>query len=145
MGELATVLWLAAFVACASWAVTEAELFRELREGLKNWACSRHPNSTACKKVAYLVTCYYCFSHYVTVIALLLNPMKVVGHDWRGYVLSWLCIVSVAAVYLTIYNLLRVALRWAKARADTAEILVKYHQHRREQQLQREDPWVHVP
>lgn len=119
---LTTVCLLALPVACMSWTIAETEVFRSFRERIARWAnWQKGTDANSLKaKLAYLPTCYYCTSHYVTLFVLLLHPYKFVSPDVRGYALAWFAIVGVSAVYLTSYNLLRVVLRWGQAMADHA-------------------------
>jgi hypothetical protein len=68
------ILWLlllAVPIACIAWTVTHEEVFREPRE----YCVKRsHEGRTLIeRKFFYLFTCEYCFSHYVTIIFLLLT------------------------------------------------------------------------
>ena len=126
MGELVTLCMVAIPVACASWTITKEEIFREFREwckcssdkaaGIKN----RMLKWTVCKAM-YLPRCYYCTSFYTTEFFLLLTGVKFVSPGWRGAVMAWFAIVFISQVYLTVFNLMRVALRHYQAVADLAE------------------------
>src|SRR5689334_15802843 len=68
------VVWLfvlAIPVGCVAWTVTHEEVFREPREYCQR--CSRECRTLAARKFFYLFTCEYCFSHWVTVIFLILT------------------------------------------------------------------------
>jgi hypothetical protein len=107
--QFAILLLLAFPVACASWTVTHEEVFREPREFCKRMSqdCKALPQ----RKFFYLFTCEYCFSHYVTALALLLFHYQLLYTGWRGYVVAWLAIVWVANVYMSIFNLLRLDIK----------------------------------
>jgi hypothetical protein len=107
-------------VACVAWTVTQEELLREFREWLKAFQ-GRHSNSLWWRKVAYMPTCSYCFSHYVAALFVGLFGFKMLVDDWRGYLVSGLTVVLMANVYLSIYCMLRAVLRERRARADQAE------------------------
>src|ERR1051325_345551 len=74
--QVALLFVLAMPVACVAWTVTHEEIFREPRD-----YCVR--NSKACRwllqrKFFYLFTCEYCFSHWVTIVALAMTGFKLV-------------------------------------------------------------------
>ena len=120
--QIATALILAAPVACIAWTFTHEEIFRGLRQRIAAHQ-GRRQDSSWRKSMAYMLTCEYCFSHYVAALFVALFDFKMVTHDWRGYVVGLFTIVLIANVYLTFYQLLRVALRRSKAMADRAEAL----------------------
>jgi hypothetical protein len=79
------ILWLlllAVPIACIAWTVTHEEVFREPRE----YCVKRsHEGRTLIeRKFFYLFTCEYCFSHYVTIIFLLLTGYKLLMDNWVG-------------------------------------------------------------
>ena len=107
--QLLWLLILAIPVACVAWTVTHEEVFREPREYcIKR---SHKGKSILERKFFYLFTCEYCFSHYVTVLILLMAPYHLIYDDWRGYVLAGFSIVWIANVYMSLYNLLRIDLK----------------------------------
>src|SRR5690242_2946365 len=70
-------------VACISWTVTHEEIFKELRE-----FCVRHSirnKSILLRKFFYILTCEYCFSHYVTILIVVITNYHLLFRDWRGY------------------------------------------------------------
>ncbi len=98
------VVWLfvlAIPIACVSWTVTHEEIFREPREYCERR--SKHAQNILRKKFFYLFTCEYCFSHYVTAVALLLTNYKLLFDDWRGYLLAFFALPFVANVYIGLY------------------------------------------
>jgi membrane protein required for beta-lactamase induction len=115
--ELVFAVLLAIPVACVTWTFTQEELFREVREFLQALQ-RRHRDSWWRRKLAFLPTCPYCFSHYVAALFVALLQFKMLSNDWRGYVVSIFTLVLIANVYLTGYHLLRVALRGCRAWAD---------------------------
>jgi hypothetical protein len=96
-------------VACIAWTVTKEEVFREIREYCvdKSQNCGRLYK----RKFFYLFTCEYCFSHYVTVLMLIMTRYHLIYPDWRGYILAGFSIVWIANVYMSIYNLIRIDLK----------------------------------
>ncbi len=103
-------------VACIAWTITKEEVFREARE----FCVSRSKN---CKhllqrKFFYVFTCEYCFSHYVTLLILLITKYTLLYPDWRGYVIAGFSLVWIANVYMSIYNLIRIDLKKGKIIAE---------------------------
>lgn len=110
---------LAVVVSSVAWTVTHEEVFRELRD-----YC--HHRSQSCRtlwlrKFFYLFTCEYCFSHWVTILFLILTRYKLLIDDWRGYVLSFFAVVWLANAFMSLYNRLRVDIRSERAEAEIKE------------------------
>jgi hypothetical protein len=107
--QFAILLLLSLPVACASWTVTHEEVFREPREFCKRMSqdCKALPQ----RKFFYLFTCEYCFSHYVTALALLLFRYQLLYAGWRGYLVAWFAMVWIANVYMSVFNLLRLDIK----------------------------------
>jgi hypothetical protein len=118
--QLEEALILAIPVACISWTITQEEVFRELNQWLKGCQ-ARHRDCLWRRKLAYMPTCPYCLSHYVSGILVVLLGFHMLMDDWRGYLVSLFTVVLVANTYLTLYQLLRALLRRTKALADQAE------------------------
>src|SRR5690349_25018942 len=99
MGPGVQALWLfilAIPVACIAWTVTHEEVFREPRE----YCVKQSTDNKALwkRKFFYLFTCEYCFSHYVSIGAILLTDYKLMFDDWRGYFLAGFSLVWIANV-----------------------------------------------
>jgi hypothetical protein len=115
----AQLLWLfilALPVACVSWTVTHEEIFRELHEYCVRQ--SKESTTVVRRKIFYMITCEYCFSHYVTIAFLAISQYQLLISGWRGYVLAWFAIVWIANVYMSLYGYLRVDLK--KERIETS-------------------------
>jgi len=113
------VLWLlilALPIACISWTVAHEEIFREPREYCIR--CSKNRKSIVWRKFFYVFTCEYCFSHYVTIVLLIVTGYKLLFNDWRGYLISGFSLVWIANVYTSLYALLRTDLK--KEKIETA-------------------------
>lgn len=110
-------------VAAIAWTVTHEEIFRELREGWveKSKSCSRLYQ----RKCFYLLTCEYCFSHYVAALFLLITRFKLMYPDWRGYLVAGLGLVWVANIYMSLFGRLRLDIRHERAEVEKTEIDVK--------------------
>ncbi|MGH7214244.1 MAG: hypothetical protein ACREIT_05730 [Tepidisphaeraceae bacterium] len=116
------IVWLfvlAIPIACLSRTVVFEEVFREPRE----W-CERQ--SKACRtllarKFFYLFTCEYCFSHWMTLLFLVITRYKLLFDDWRGYVVAFFSLVMMANAYLNLYSRLRVDITREKAEIKAIE------------------------
>jgi hypothetical protein len=106
LGDQVVWLFLLAIpVASIAWTVTHEEVFKEVHE----YCTLRATSSQALlvRKFFYLLTCEYCFSHYVTIVMLVLTGYKLLMSDWRGYLIGGFGIVWIANLYMTIYSVLR--------------------------------------
>ncbi|RZK74197.1 MAG: hypothetical protein EOO85_15730 [Pedobacter sp.] len=121
-----SVYWifiLALPVACIAWTVTKEEIFREAHEFCVD-------KSKACKHVLqrkffYVLTCEYCFSHYITILMLVITNYTLLYTGWRGYIIAGFSIVWIANVYMSIYNLIRIDLKRGKIIASKEEDAMK--------------------
>ena len=107
--QIVWLLLLAVPVACVAWTITREEIFREPRE-----YCQRqiHRSRTLPRrKVFYLFTCEYCFSHYVAAIFLVITRFQLLYAGWRGYLVALFALVWVANQYMSIYNRLRLDIK----------------------------------
>ena len=109
------IIWLfilAIPIACIAWTVTHEEIFREPREYcIKN---SKSCKSLLQRKFFYAFTCEYCFSHYVTILILVVSKYHLLFMDWRGYLISGFSLVWIANLYMSLYNLIRTDLQKEK-------------------------------
>jgi ABC-type Fe3+-siderophore transport system permease subunit len=107
--QLSWLFLLAIPIACVAWTVTHEEVFREPRE----YCIKKSKNSLHLwqRKFFYLFTCEYCFSHYVTVIFLLLTDFQMLMTNWVGYVIAGFALVFVANAYMSLFALLRQAIK----------------------------------
>ena len=108
-GVLLQLLVLALPVSAISWAVTHEELFREIHDYCVER--SKTALSLPARKFFYLLTCEYCFSHYVAGAVLALSRYKLLFDDWRGYFMAWLALVWVANHFISLYGRLRLGIR----------------------------------
>ena len=103
--QVALLFLLAIPVACISWTVTHEEVFREPRRYCLRR--SRIGKTLAERKFFYLFTCEYCFSHYVTILMLVITNFHMIFNDWRGYFISGFSLVWIANVYMSLYVMIR--------------------------------------
>lgn len=116
--QIAWLFILPMSIACVSWTVTHEEIFRELREYCQT--CSNTGRTLLVRKFFYILTCEYCFSHYVTLLFLWLTGYRLLLPDWRGVVIAFFALVGVANAYLSAYGRLRVDIK-----AERVDIEVK--------------------
>ncbi|MEO8259465.1 MAG: hypothetical protein ABI868_19110 [Acidobacteriota bacterium] len=117
-------------IASIAWTVTHEEVFREPRE----WCANR---SRSCqrlleRKLFYLFTCEYCFSHYVAVLFLWIADFKLLFDDWRGYLVAGFSLVWVANVYMSLFARLRLDIKGERVEISVAEA--------REREIRRNGP-----
>ena len=121
--QVAHLFLLAIPIACIAWTVTHEELFREPREYCVKQ--SKTASSMAVRKFFYLFTCEYCFSHYVTILVLIISGFKMLYPDWRGFFISGFALVWIANVYMSIFGFIRVGMKETKMEADLEELELK--------------------
>lgn len=105
--------------ASISWTVTQEEIFSEWREFCieKSKSCK----SILQRKFFYVFTCEYCFSHWVTLLILILTNFKVLFDDWRGTVLAFFLLPWLANQWMSIYRRLRIGIKHENLQAKIVE------------------------
>lgn len=108
-------------VACIAWTVTHEEVFREPRE----WCAGRCERGRTIweRKFFYLFTCEYCFSHYAALAFLALSDFQLLLDGWKGYLIAGFSLVFVANLYMSLFALLRQAIK--KEKTVIAKIVKK--------------------
>jgi len=92
-------------VATVTWTVTHEEVLRELRE----W-CSK--KSKSCERLYQRkFTCEYCLSHYLAALFFALTGFQLFCPGWRGSFLSWLALVWIANIYMSVFGRLSLDIR----------------------------------
>src|SRR3954469_4853198 len=110
---------LATPIACIAWTVTHEEVFREPREFCVDR--SKSCRSLLKRKFFYLFTCEYCFSHYVTILFLIITRYRLIFDDWRGYLIGGFSLVWVANVYMSAFGRLRIDIKKERLDANLKE------------------------
>jgi len=107
--QILALFTLAIPIASIAWTVTHEEIFREPRD----WCAAKSQKCRTLleRKIFYIMTCEYCFSHYVTIAFLLLTRYKLLYPDWRGYLIAGFALVWIANQYMSIYASLRLDIR----------------------------------
>ena len=103
-------------VACIAWTVTHEEVFKEPRQYCQRYSIKGR--SLITRKFFYMLTCEYCFSHYVTILVLLVTKYYLLFPDWRGYIIAGFSIVWVANIYMSLFYLLRQSIKKEKAEIE---------------------------
>lgn len=114
--QVAILFVLAIPIACIAWTFTHEEVFREVHEYCVR--CSKNRRTLLERKFFYLFTCEYCFSHYVTILMLIITGYQLVYADWRGYLIAGFSLVWVANIYMSFYARIRVTLKAERAEAE---------------------------
>ncbi len=113
------LLLLSVAVASISWTVTQEEIFAEPREYCKHR--SKNGRSLLERKFFYAFTCEYCFSHWVSLLAIAVTGFHLVYQDWRGYVLAFFIMPWLANQWMSLYRRLRVEIKYKDAAAEVVE------------------------
>jgi hypothetical protein len=118
--QVVWLLTLAVPIACIAWTVTHEEVFREPRDYFSRR--SQKARGFLGRKFFYLLTCEYCFSHYVTIFFLFITRFRLLLDDWRGYLISFFALVAVANVYMSSFGRLRQEVKSERLDAEKKEI-----------------------
>ena len=122
MPILEQIYWLiilSVVVASIAWTVTQEEIFREPREYCEEK--SKNCRNILQRKFFYVFTCEYCFSHWMTLLILLLTGFRLLIDDWRGYILAFFAIPWMANQWMSIYRRLRVGIKHENLRAEVVK------------------------
>jgi hypothetical protein len=114
-------------IACIAWTITHEEIFREPRE-----YCIKHSKISKRllqRKFFYVLTCEYCFSHYVTIAMLIITKYHLLFSDWRGYLIAGFSLVWIANIYMSLYNLVRLDVK-----KENTEIGIKEEEKKKMQE-----------
>jgi hypothetical protein len=115
--QLLYLFLLAIPIACIAWTVTHEEIFREPRE-----YCVRRSKEGRwlfTRKFFYVFTCEYCFSHYVTILFLVITHFQFLYSGWKGYIIAGFSLVWIANIYMSLYSLIRIDIK--KERLDVEQ------------------------
>jgi hypothetical protein len=117
--QIIALFILAIPIASIAWTVTHEEIFREPRD----WCAEK---SKTCKtflerKLFYLVTCEFCFSHYVTAAFLVITRYKLLYPGWRGYLIAEFSLVWIANLYMSIFGRLRLEIKLERVEIEEVQ------------------------
>lgn len=96
-------------VACIAWTVTQEEIFSEWNDYCKDKCQNCRPIWQ--RKLFYIFTCEYCFSHWTTLAILILTGFRLLIDDWRGYILAFFAVPWLANQLMSLYRRLRVGIK----------------------------------
>lgn len=117
------LLLLALPVASIAWTVTHEEVFREPHEWfLKK---SKAGKTLWQRKFFYLLTCEYCFSHYVSAAIVAITGFTLLYEGWRGYLVSFFALVWVANVYMSAFGRLRLEIKHERVEIEAVEAAIE--------------------
>src|SRR3982074_3720302 len=120
--QLAWLMTLSIPVASVAWTITHEEVFREPREYCQRQ--SKRAPTLPRRKFFYLLTCEYCFSHYVAALFLIITRFQLIYTAWRGYLVALFALVWVANQYMSIYNRLRLDIKHEQVEIKAQEEVV---------------------
>jgi choline-glycine betaine transporter len=117
--QIAYLFILAIPVACIAWTVTHEEIFKEPR----NYCIRRsiRGKTLITRKFFYMLTCEYCFSHYVAAATVIVTDYQLLYTGWKGYIIGGFSIVWVANIYMSLYGRLRLGIKKEKAEIDAID------------------------
>ena len=110
---------LSVVVASVAWTVTQEKIFEEWRDAAKTR--SEKASNILVRKFFYVWTCEYCFSHWVTILVLVISDFRLLIDDWRGYVLAFFALPWIANQWMSLYRRLRLDIKHESALAEIAE------------------------
>lgn len=123
IGQQILLLFILAIpIACISWTVTHEEVFKEFRHYFARH--SLRGKTLFIRKFSYMLTCEYCFSHYVTIAFLFITEYKLIFDDWRGYLISGFSLVWIANIYMSLYGFVRLGIKKEKIELDEKKMEV---------------------
>jgi hypothetical protein len=117
--QIIALFILAIPIASIAWTVTHEEIFREPRDWCveKSKTCRRLLE----RKLFYLVTCEFCFSHYVAAAFLIITRYKLLYPGWRGYLIAGFSLVWIANLYMSIFGRLRLEIKLERVEIEEAQ------------------------
>jgi hypothetical protein len=125
--QLTWLFILAIPIACIAWTITHEEIFKEPRDFCAKY--SRISKTLLQRKFFYVFTCEYCFSHYVTILILVVSKYHLLFNDWRGYLIAGFSLVWIANIYMSLFNLIR-----ADLKKENTEISIKEEEKKKLQE-----------
>ncbi len=117
--QIYTLVILSLVVASVAWTVTQEKIFEEWREAaLKK---SEDAKNILARKFFYMWTCEYCFSHWITIVVLILSGFRLLIDDWRGYVIAFFVLPWIANQWMSLCRRLRIDIKKENAIAEKIE------------------------
>ena len=119
------LLWLVVLplpIASVAWTVTHEEIFREIREHCVS--ASKTARNVLARKFFYVFTCEYCFSHYISALAVVGTGFHLLRPDWTGMVIGGFALVWLANIQMSLFALLRLDLKARRNGGNIVKVLV---------------------
>lgn len=107
-------------VACITWTFTHEELFRESHEYFV--ARSQQSKHLLVRKFFFLLTCEYCFSHYISIAAVAVTDYHLLLTNWIGYIIGGFSMVWIANIYMSLFYLIRIDIKKEKITVKEKEL-----------------------
>ena len=117
--QMLVLLVLSAVVSCIAWTVTHEEILSEM-----HLYCTKRAKSDKrllLRKLFYLLSCEYCFSHYVVAAFLFITRFKLLFLDWRGYLVALFALVWLSNFYMGLYSRLRLDIKHERVAIKAVE------------------------
>ena len=118
LDQLYWLFILSLVVASVSWTVTQEKIFEEWRDWAKKQ--SEEASNILVRKFFYVWTCEYCFSHWVTILVILIADYRLLIGDWRGSLLAFFTLPWIANQWMSLYRRLRLDIKHEDALAEQA-------------------------
>jgi hypothetical protein len=109
LDQLYTLLILSLVVASIAWTVTQEKVFEEWRDAAARR--SEDASNILVRKFFYVWTCEYCFSHWVTILVLIVSNFRLLVDDWRGTAIAFFVLPWIANQWMSLYRRLRVEIK----------------------------------
>ena len=84
-----------------------------------------HSRHLLARKFFYMLTCEYCFSHYVAAGVLALVPFTLLVPGWRGLAIAWFSLVWIANIYMSAFGRLRLDIKQERTEIELEERRLK--------------------
>jgi hypothetical protein len=76
---------------------TTQNIFKPLRHAINNAIRNRFGEGKTYETISDLITCPYCFTHYVCLLAVyLFNPIYITLDPVKNFIISWFALVAIA-------------------------------------------------
>ena len=87
------------------------------------WKIQRAKQELFQTKFFYVFTCEYCFSHYITIIVLILTKFTLLMTGWKGCLLAGFSLVWIANIYMSLFS-------WVRSGLKKEKTLIKYEEQK---------------
>lgn len=119
-GEILLPFFTAVAVAVSAWCIAKEEIFKPLRDFCEKLMADR-TRSLMVRKLAYMPTCEYCCSFWVTLFFMLVFRTGLCFPDPRGLLLAHFVTWGLAVFYMALFQLTRVEIRHEQVMIEEKE------------------------